>query len=56
MGSLFLITPLVEWYMTMLVVKMGHQIGTCCDEITLCAQKIDIVLGNDQGEPAVSYK
>jgi hypothetical protein len=32
--------------MTMLVVKMGHQIGTCCDEITLYAQNMDVVLGS----------
>ena len=32
--------------MTMLVVKMGHQIGTCCDEIGLCAQNIDAILGS----------
>jgi hypothetical protein len=36
----------IEWYMTMLVVKMGHQIGTCCDEITLYAQNMDVVLGS----------
>ena len=35
-------TPIFEWYMARLVVKIGHQNDTCHDEMELCAQSMDM--------------
>ena len=39
-------TPKCEWYMTMLLVMNVNQIDICYDEIGLCAQNIDTILGS----------
>ena len=39
-------TPIFEWYMARFRVKNGHQKDTCYDEIELCAQNIDTILGS----------
>jgi hypothetical protein len=38
------------WYMASLVVKNEQQKGTCFNEIGLCAQNIDIILGSTMHE------
>ena len=39
-------TPIFEQYMARLIVKNGHQKDTCYNEIALCAQNLDAVLGS----------
>ena len=38
-------TPIFKWYMARLVGKNGHQKDMCYNEIGLCAQNKDIIVG-----------
>ena len=44
--TLFDWTPIFEWYMTKPVLENGHQNDICYDEIGLCAQYIDTIVGS----------
>jgi len=39
-------TPMFDQYMARLVIKIKHQKGICSDEIDLCAQNKDTILGS----------
>lgn len=44
---------MLEWVCGRLVVNNEHQKDMCYEEIGLCAQKLDTILGSTEGEPSI---